>query len=366
MTSRIVFGLLWLGLVVYAIGFAPPAPPDTLSLLQRLATAQVAGINPLIVALFNLMGIFPVIYLGLLLADGQGQRLPAWPFATGAFAVGAFAILPYLALRSPHPQWNGAKNRWLNWLDSRWFGLSVAIATLGLVLYGLTQGDWADFGQQWQTSRFIHVMSLDFCLLCALFPVLLKDDMARRGWGDRQSLFWAIALLPLIGSALYLVLRPPLPNAPASEQATRAANSTTQTFVGGLLLLGMMGWLAPPAYAQAKLPAGLNLGLEPSPQQTLLSRPNLDPSNIPSEKVSQFVNACLQVVKLIDRREGELQSAETETESRRIEQEIEAEALGLIEKAGLTRQEYLQLLGLANTDPEFGERVAVQLQEAAG
>lgn len=94
------------------------------------------------------------------------------------------------------------------------------------------------------------------------------------------------------------------------------------------------------------------------------SRPLVDPSSIPSEKVSEFVHACLQVVSLIERREGELQGAETESESLRVEQEIEAEALAIIEKAGLTRQEYLQLLGLANTDPEFGERIAVQLQEA--
>lgn len=94
------------------------------------------------------------------------------------------------------------------------------------------------------------------------------------------------------------------------------------------------------------------------------SRPLVDPSSIPSEKVSEFVHACLQVVSLIERREGELQGSETESESLRVEQEIEAEALAIIEKAGLTRQEYLQLLGLANTDPEFGERIAVQLQEA--
>lgn len=94
------------------------------------------------------------------------------------------------------------------------------------------------------------------------------------------------------------------------------------------------------------------------------SRSVVDPSSIPSEKVSEFVHACLQVVALIERREGELQGAETESESLRVEQEIESEALAIIEKAGLTRQEYLQLLGLANTDPEFGERIAVQLQEA--
>lgn len=90
-----------------------------------------------------------------------------------------------------------------------------------------------------------------------------------------------------------------------------------------------------------------------------------DSNNIPSEKISQFVHAYLQVVTLIEHREGELQGAEIESESSRIEQEIEAAALAIIEQAGLTRQEYLQLLGLANTDPEFGERVAIQLQETS-
>jgi hypothetical protein len=117
-----------------------------------------------------------------------------------------------------------------------------------------------------------------------------------------------------------------------------------------------------PVLAQDLPKSPLEIPLE----QPTLTRLILDPGNIPSEKVSQFVDACLQVVKLIEAREGELQAAETESESLRIEQEIEAAALAIIEKAGLTRQEYLQLLGLANTDPEFGERVAIQLQEASG
>lgn len=91
----------------------------------------------------------------------------------------------------------------------------------------------------------------------------------------------------------------------------------------------------------------------------------IDADHIPSEKANQFVHACLQVVALIERREGELQAAETDSESARIQQEIEAEAIAIIEQAGLTRQEYLQLLSLANVDPEFGERVAALLQEAA-
>ncbi|MEO1210440.1 MAG: DUF4168 domain-containing protein [Cyanobacteria bacterium J06638_20] len=85
--------------------------------------------------------------------------------------------------------------------------------------------------------------------------------------------------------------------------------------------------------------------------------------DISTEKVSQFVHAYLQVLALVDEREGDLQAAETQLESLRLQQEMEAEAFAIIEDSGLTLQEYLQLLGLANTDPEFGERVATQLQE---
>ncbi|WP_239651527.1 hypothetical protein [Neosynechococcus sphagnicola] len=65
------------------------------------------------------------------------------------------------------------------------------------------------FFQQWQTRRFIHVMTLDFCLLSLLFPTLLGDDMTRRGLKDRR-IFWSVSLLPLVGPLLYLSLRPPI------------------------------------------------------------------------------------------------------------------------------------------------------------
>lgn len=95
------------------------------------------------------------------------------------------------------------------------------------------------------------------------------------------------------------------------------------------------------------------------------NRSGLDANAISSEKINQFVRAYLQVVALIEQRESDLQGTETESESLQMQREIQAAALGLIEAQGLTLQEYLQLLGLANIDPEFGERVAAQLQEAA-
>lgn len=209
MVRKIAFWLLWLGFVTYAFVFAPADQPDTFELIKNLSTGQWQGINPLVVALFNIMGVLPIIYSAVLFIDGRGQKIPAWLFAIPSFAVGVFAILPYLALREPNKQFPGKKNFFIKLLDSRLTGIALTLGTIILLAYGL-QGDWGNFVQQWQNSRFIHVMSLDFCLLCLLFPTLLTDDMARRNIKNPQ-LFELISLIPLFGALIYLCVRPPLP-----------------------------------------------------------------------------------------------------------------------------------------------------------
>ena len=108
--QRLIFGALWLGFVGYAVLLAPADQPDTADLILRLSTGQWDGINPALIALFNAMGLWPVVYAALALVDGRGQRLWAWPFVVASFAVGAFALLPYLALRVP-VAWAGPWSR---------------------------------------------------------------------------------------------------------------------------------------------------------------------------------------------------------------------------------------------------------------
>lgn len=206
MLKKTFLGLIWIGFIAYAFLLAPPDRPETIELIKDLSTGNWEGINPSIVSLFNLMGIWPVIYSCLLLFDGREQKIPAWPFATLSFGIGAFALLPYLGLREPNPNFSGKKNLLLKILDSRFTAIAITLAASGLVLYGLLNGDWGDFIRQWQTSKFIHVMSLDFCLLCVLFPALLGDDMLRRGM-ENKILFWVAALIPLFGPLIYLCLR---------------------------------------------------------------------------------------------------------------------------------------------------------------
>lgn len=124
--------------------------------------------------------------------------------------------------------------------------------------------------------------------------------------------------------------------------------------LAGLVLLGAAAGNAAELVPSAREPLPIDQPLPPT---------SLSAEDISTEKVNQFVQAYLKVLKLVERREGELQAAETQLESQRVQQEVELEALALIEAAGLTQREYLQLLGLANTDLEFRERMVAQLQE---
>ena len=219
MFNKLLFWLLWLGFVSYAFLLAPPDRPDTFQLIIDLSTGKWAGINPLVIALFNLMGILPMVYAALMLIDGKTQKIPAGLFSAVSFGVGAFAILPYLALREPNSRPIGDRSGMIKLVDSRWFGILLSIGTIVLLADGFGRGDWADFIQQWRISRFIHVMSLDFCLLILLLPVLISDDIQRRRVTNPRTI-QLLSLIPLFGGLLYLCIRPSLIESGANSAAT--------------------------------------------------------------------------------------------------------------------------------------------------
>jgi hypothetical protein len=206
---HVFFAIVWIGLIAYALILSPPDQPNTLDLILNMSTGKWEGINPSILAVFNAMGIWPMVYACVALIDGQGQRIPAWPFVILSFGVGAFALLPYLALRQPKPKFTGPKTLLLRLVDSRWVGGLLLLGAIAVLGFGLVYGDWADFWRQWQTSRFIHVMTIDFVMLWLLFPALLQDDMTRRNL-QQSWIYAAVLALPLAGACLYLTLRPPL------------------------------------------------------------------------------------------------------------------------------------------------------------
>jgi hypothetical protein len=210
MTFKLALWLLWVGFITYILLLAPPLHLDeTLTLLKNIFTLQWTAINPIILCLFSLVGIWLLIYSGLLFVDGRMQSISFWPFAVASVGSGVLGLLPYLALREPNQQFSGQKDSFLRLLDSRLYGIILTLSTVVLLVYGFAFGDWGDYLQQFQSDRFINGMSLAFCLFYLLFPTVVGDDMARRRFPNAE-VFLAVVFIPLFGSLAYLCLRPPL------------------------------------------------------------------------------------------------------------------------------------------------------------
>lgn len=205
---RLLLSLLLAAFVFYAAKLAPPDSGHEPSFLD-LAMGRGAARNSAVFAVFNLLGVIPLMYWALMIPDGRGQRVWAWPFALGMMAFGGFALLPYLIVRRPNPMpAPGGPNALVRWFGGRPFGVFVAISLAALAVYGLALGDGLDYLRLFRTSNFVHVMTLDFVLLSLLFPLLLTDDFARRGLSDDAPLARFARAVPLLGPAVYLAARP--------------------------------------------------------------------------------------------------------------------------------------------------------------
>lgn len=229
MVRKIALWSLWAGFILYVLLLAPPVQSNTLTLLKNLFTGQWTEINPIILSIFALVGIWLQIYCCLMFFDGRMQKIPAWPFLLASVGSGVIGLIPYLALREPNKEFSGKKDALLKLVDSRWVGVILTFSTIVLVAYGLLAGDWQDYIVQFQSDRFVNGMSIAFCLFCVLFPTLLGDDLARRGI-DNYPIFWFVSLIPLFGPLLYLCWRAPIwESSPAVSSPSIDKSSVTSS-----------------------------------------------------------------------------------------------------------------------------------------
>lgn len=211
MNFKPVLWVLWASFIIYLLLLAPPFHLElTKSLIIKLFTLQWNAINPVILSLFALIGVWILIYSSLLFFDGRMQSIPFYPFAILALGTGVVGLIPYLALRESNTEFAGEKDALLQMLDSRSTGIVLMLFTLGLLIYAMFAGDWGEFWLLFQGDRFINGMSLAFGLFCLLFATVLGDDMIRRGYLRDSQLFWLITLVPLLGPLAYLCWRPPI------------------------------------------------------------------------------------------------------------------------------------------------------------
>ena len=189
----LVYGGLW------AVALTAPKS-DAAALIGDLF--QFAGPDPWSVVVFNLMGVWPILFCAPLLWDGPGQRVPAWPFLLLSFAAGAFVLVPYLLLRC-YGQPVRDSRRWLLWITHRNAAILLAFATVVLLGYAVIEGSLSEFMNRIANDGFVRTYTADFVALSLVYPVVALDDRRRLGI---QGGSW-IVFVPLFGAAWHMFRR---------------------------------------------------------------------------------------------------------------------------------------------------------------
>lgn len=67
---------------------------------------------------------------------------------------------------------------------------------------------WLEYLRQFDSSRLVHATSVDFALCTLLAPFWMSNDAEGRKWEQRSALVPLLSMVPLLGPAVYLLLRP--------------------------------------------------------------------------------------------------------------------------------------------------------------
>lgn len=183
--GRIAAAALWVALMTLALTSSAPTRPDQTEWILRLLAGQWDGEEPLVVALFNGMGLWPFVLAAQTAPWLRGRPVPLWPFALLSLAVGAYVFLPGLVLHGralPPARWQRAV------AAPAWRAL-LAVAALALAGWGALAGHPAAFAAAFRGDAFVHAMTLDFCALWAASILVARERGGR----------WWLAGIPILG-----------------------------------------------------------------------------------------------------------------------------------------------------------------------
>lgn len=187
--KRISLFIIWIGFILYAVLLAPDGNGSYLSDLITMNDPD-AGL----LAMFSLLGVFPVVFAILLLRDDSGS-VPAWPFVLGSFALGAFSLLPYFIVNKKTHRPNRTPNKLKRLLESKILLSILILLAIGLMVYGIVAGEATLYQKAFLESNFVHVMTIDFLVLTGLSIFALRSRDGIAGW---------IGFFPIIGPLYFI------------------------------------------------------------------------------------------------------------------------------------------------------------------
>ena len=208
LSPNLLFLIVWIFFLLYSFIWAPE---DQASL--GFSNFTLDNVGPISWSLFNLVGVITLMYVALLFLESRERFIPAWPFVLAAMGFGMYVLMPYFAFRGVWKKKPKTKKTWFTKIiDSRTLGVIIHELAFGLLLFGIIvgsmNGDWINYTTLFMESRFVHVMTIDFTLLCLFYPIVIWDDMKRRNW---KNIGWFVFFcIPLVGGIIYLIARPRL------------------------------------------------------------------------------------------------------------------------------------------------------------
>ncbi|NJK89850.1 MAG: hypothetical protein HC923_10935 [Myxococcales bacterium] len=178
---RAIAWALFLLLAAGALFLAPPSTrPGLVSDLMSLR-----GPDPILVAIFQAMGLLPLFYARVLLRGLAHQRLTPWPFVLASFVVGGFVLLPAAALRR-YGSSTEADPRWLRrFTEGRVVVVVLGFAAACLIVYAVGFGDLSTAVGIWRSDRFVFTYVLDFAVTLVGYPLVAGWE--RRAAAQRRS-----------------------------------------------------------------------------------------------------------------------------------------------------------------------------------
>jgi hypothetical protein len=157
-----LFGGAWIAFVAYALLAAPADDPAlTRALVHGSLTGDFGGVDPAIAAVFSALGVVPLLAIALLARRASRQRVPLWPFGIAMFALGAFALLPWLAIRGDARSAPPPAGFLRRALASRPVGWLIVAALVGLGAWALHAGSSAAYAHAFRSTAMVHLMSID-------------------------------------------------------------------------------------------------------------------------------------------------------------------------------------------------------------
>lgn len=145
--------------------------------LMRILNMQA---DPLIFAVFNLLGLFPFAFLMFAFATNKLNKLDYVPLLL-AFGLGGFANTPFFIYKD-------IKNiRYVKYFKS--LSIIVIILTVLTILSGLIFGSLPTYIDTFLNDSFVHIMTIDFLFMVIISPLILKP----------VTKYYLLGLLPIVG-----------------------------------------------------------------------------------------------------------------------------------------------------------------------